>query len=102
MWRISVAALLVLGALSGCTCGGSGPDIGQANSQITSPADGAIVRGSPLTITGTAASSKGVVAKVEVSTDDGVTWMAASGTDTWSYAFTAPDGTYTLKSRAAN
>ena len=55
---------------------------------VTSPAPGtAIQHGSSVTLTGTAADSGGVVAAVQVSTDNGSTWHLASGTTTWSYTY---------------
>ncbi len=70
-------------------------------SQITSPAAGATVTaGVPVTVTGTAqAFNGGVVAGVEISTDDGTTWHYAvptgttgTGWQTWSYTWTPTTG----------
>ncbi|MEU5805971.1 DUF4082 domain-containing protein [Streptomyces sp. NPDC047718] len=56
---------------------------------VTSPAAGATVPAlRPVTVTGTAADSGGVVARVEVSTDGGTTWKATTGIGTWSYTWT--------------
>ena len=58
-------------------------------SAITAPAAGtSYVVGTPVTVTGTAVDSGGVVAGVEVSVDGGATWHAAVGTSSWSYTFT--------------
>lgn len=56
---------------------------------ITSPAAGANqANGQSVTLTGTAADTGGGrVAGVEVSTDGGTSWSAASGTTSWSYTF---------------
>ena len=55
---------------------------------VTSPAAGTSVpNGASTTIRGTAADTGGVVAGVEVSTDGGTTWSAATGTSTWSYTY---------------
>jgi Domain of unknown function (DUF4082)/Bacterial Ig-like domain (group 3)/Bacterial Ig domain len=73
-------------------------------SAITAPAAGATVAsGSPVTIGGTASDVGGAVAGVEVSVDGGATWHKASGTTTWTYAWTpqAP-GPTVLKSRAVD
>ena len=43
---------------------------------------------SQINITGTAADVGGKVAAVEVSTDAGRTWMAASGANTWNFSWT--------------
>ena len=56
---------------------------------ISTPAAGASVpNGQSMTVTGTATDSGGGrVAGVEVSTDEGQTWHAATGTTSWSYSF---------------
>lgn len=55
---------------------------------ITSPAAGASQsNGANVTVSGTAADTGGRVAGVEVSTDSGTTWHAATGTTSWSYSF---------------
>ena len=58
-------------------------------SVITSPATGvSLPTGTPVTVTGTATDSGGgVVAGVEVSTDNGTTWHPATGRSTWSYTW---------------
>lgn len=70
------------------------------HSLITSPLSGAI--SNALTIAGEAHSDTGSpLALVEVSTDGGANWFAASGTSAWSFDWTpAADGQYTLLSRA--
>ncbi|WP_246101875.1 DUF4082 domain-containing protein, partial [Methylobacterium terricola] len=74
-------------------------------STISTPTTGSSVAAfTPVTITGTAADAGGgVVAGVEVSTDNGVTWRAATGDETWSYTF-APQvaGTYQIRTRATD
>lgn len=55
---------------------------------ITSPVAGAAVaNGATVTVTGTASDVGGVVAGVEVSTDSGASWHAATGTTSWSYTY---------------
>ncbi|WP_425266407.1 DUF4082 domain-containing protein, partial [Cryobacterium zongtaii] len=55
---------------------------------VTSPAAGTSVpNGASTTISGTATDSGGVVAGVEVSTDGGNSWSAATGTSNWSYTY---------------
>ena len=55
---------------------------------ITSPEAGADQQnGARVTVTGTAADVGGRVAGVEVSTDGGETWHAATGRSDWSYTF---------------
>ena len=74
-------------------------------STVTTPTTGSSVTAfTPVTITGTAADAGGgVVAGVEVSTDNGATWRAATGDETWSYTF-APQvaGTYQIRTRATD
>ncbi|OAS26602.1 Mo-co oxidoreductase dimerization domain protein [Methylobacterium platani] len=73
-------------------------------STITTPSAGTTVAAfKTVTITGTASDVGGVVAGVEVSTDNGVTWRAATGDENWSYTF-APQvgGTYVIRSRATD
>jgi hypothetical protein len=73
-------------------------------STITSPANGAtITPGSTVIIQGTAADTGGVVAGVEVSTDNGATWHPASGRANWTYTWIAAGNlTTTIRSRAVD
>lgn len=73
-------------------------------STITAPTNVASVRlGIPTVITGTATDIGGIVAGVEVSTDGGQTWKPATGTDSWSFAWTPTRrGTTTLLARATD
>jgi hypothetical protein len=71
---------------------------------VTAPSAGATVPAlKPVTIKGTATDTGGVVARVEVSTDGGTTWKAATGLTSWSYSWTptAP-GTASLRVRAVD
>ncbi len=73
------------------------------SSTILSPVSGATMTVATLVITGTASDIGSRVQKVEVSTDGGSTWLAASGTSSWSYSWLVPmDGFYTIKSRATD
>ncbi|GAA1935188.1 hypothetical protein GCM10009797_30720 [Nocardioides hwasunensis] len=55
---------------------------------ITSPAAGAsVANGAQRTVSGTATDAGGRVAGVEVSTNGGDTWHAATGTSSWSYTY---------------
>lgn len=69
---------------------------------IATPSAGqSIAHGTSVTITGTAADVGGRVAGVEVSTDDGSTWHAATGTTSWTYTYLQQgSGSVTLKARA--
>ncbi len=72
-------------------------------STMTSPTAGASINaGTPVTITGTASDSGGgLVAGVEVSTDNGLTWAQATGTTSWTFNWTAAgSGSVTIRSRA--
>lgn len=68
---------------------------------ITSPAVGtSVASGSSVTVQGTAADTGGgLVAGVEVSTDAGATWHAATGTTSWSYTVIA-NGSQAIEVRA--
>ncbi len=55
----------------------------------------------PLTISGTAADADGLVAAVEVSTNDGATWHPAVGGESWSYMWLPlHPGRYSIRTRA--
>ncbi len=71
-------------------------------STITAPPGGTILIGSTATIIGNASDGTGSgINKVEVSADNGVTWVTANGTTSWNYVWTLPaDGNHTLKVRA--
>lgn len=72
---------------------------------VTSPAANATVPAlRPVTITGTASDSGGgVVARVEVSTDGGTTWKAATGVASWTYKWTpTTPGSAQIKVRAVD
>ena len=59
--------------------------------------------GSAVTISGTASDGGGVIAGVEVSTDNGVSWHPATGDENWTYTWSPQvAGTYTIKSRAVD
>ncbi|WP_324672205.1 N,N-dimethylformamidase beta subunit family domain-containing protein [Hymenobacter sp. GOD-10R] len=68
---------------------------------ITSPAPNAsLPSGTAVTITGTATDAN-AVAGVEVSTDGGTTWNVATGTTSWTFAWTpTTQGAATIRSRA--
>lgn len=80
------------------------PDIIPPVATITAPIDATFIRGTSLTITGTAEDVGAIqsgIAEVEVSTDGGENWGTATGTNNWSYTWTLPvDGTYDLLVRA--
>ena len=80
------------------------PDTTAPTSMITAPASGAMLTaGVAVSVTGTASDTGGQVSKVEVSTNDGATWANASGTMSWTYAWTPSTGpTATLRSRATD
>jgi Bacterial Ig domain len=71
--------------------------------RVEVPASGTPATG-PLMIRGTAHDAEGVVAAVEVSTDDGQTWHRAEGTASWSYLWTAGQSPapLTIKVRAVD
>jgi hypothetical protein len=63
--------------------------------RIVTPANGTLVRGPVVTISGTATDVGGTVAGVEISVDGGKRWHPAEGTDRWSYAWQVPEGSGT-------
>ena len=87
---------------SGLVSASASADSVSPTSTISSPAPGApFVAGTPITITGTASDSGGgIVAGIEVSTDNGATWTQAVGTTSWTFAWTVSGlGSVTIRSR---
>ncbi|GAA2020731.1 hypothetical protein GCM10009740_06450 [Terrabacter terrae] len=90
---------------SGLTVATASTDTAAPTSTITSPTSGSSVGdGGKVTISGTAADTGGgVVAGVEVSTDDGATWHPATGTTSWSYSWVAHGSpSTTIRTRAVD
>ncbi|MCA2410341.1 N,N-dimethylformamidase beta subunit family domain-containing protein [Rhizobium leguminosarum] len=87
---------------SGLIATTSSTDLVAPTSVITVPATVAV--GSTVTITGTAADTGGgVIAGVEVSTDNGASWHPATGDENWTYSWSPQTaGTYTIRSRAVD
>ncbi|WP_310390326.1 N,N-dimethylformamidase beta subunit family domain-containing protein, partial [Rhizobium sp. 1399] len=69
---------------------------------ITAPSTATV--GSTVTITGTATDTGGgVIAGVEVSTDNGASWHPATGDENWTYTWSPQiAGNYTIRSRAVD
>ncbi|MEU4563805.1 DUF4082 domain-containing protein [Actinoplanes sp. NPDC023936] len=90
--------------MDGMTVTPASTDTAAPVATITSPAAASTVtNGSQVTVSGTATDAGGVVAGIEVSTDNGETWHPAEGTTTWSYKFYAAGlGSQTLKVRATD
>ncbi|MGI6856336.1 DUF4082 domain-containing protein [Mesorhizobium sp. 1B3] len=87
----------------------SGLIAGVASTDNTRPTStinalGTIALGSTVTISGTATDAGGgVIAGVEVSTDNGASWHPATGDETWTYSWRPQvAGSYTIRSRAAD
>ncbi|OWV82045.1 adhesin [Rhizobium sp. R634] len=87
---------------SGLVAGTASADQAAPTSVITVP--GTVAVGSNVTITGTAADTGGgVVAGVEVSTDNGASWHPATGDENWTYSWSPQvAGSYTIRSRAVD
>jgi hypothetical protein len=116
MQQATVNLLADMGAqpatlMSGLTPATASTDTTAPTSTITSPSQGATLSdGSAVTISGTATDAGGgVIAGVEVSTDNGSTWhpvttmSAADTTVTWSYSWIAHGSlTTTIKTRAVD
>jgi parallel beta-helix repeat protein len=78
-------------------------DVTPPTSTITSPTAGAtVLTGTTVNITGTASDTGGgIVTKVEVSVDGGITYAQATGTISWSFSWTpSMVGPATVRSRA--
>ena len=88
---------LQAGLVPGGALDGSAP-----TATITDPAEGTTAPGGNVTVSGTAVDSGGVVAAVEVSTDGGATWAQASGRASWTYTFSASNGSVTVMARAVD
>ncbi len=90
---------------SGLTAATKSTDTTAPTTAITAPVVNASVQiGVPTTISGTATDTGGgVVAGVEVSTDNGTTWHPAQGRENWTYSWTpATNGSTTIKVRATD
>ena len=90
---------------SGLSIASKSTDTVPPHSTILSPAAGATVStGSTVTISGTATDTGGVVAGIEVSTDNGKTWHpATTGRASWTYLWSPRvTGSTTLLSRAVD
>ncbi|PDS97366.1 adhesin, partial [Rhizobium sp. S9] len=87
---------------SGLTAATASLDHTAPTSVITVPATATV--GSTVTITGTAADTGGgVIAAVEVSTDNGASWHPATGDENWTYTWQPQTaGTYSIRSRAVD
>ncbi|NKL29845.1 DUF4082 domain-containing protein [Rhizobium leguminosarum bv. viciae] len=87
---------------SGLTAATASSDHAAPTSVITVPAT--VTAGSIVTISGTAADTGGgVIASVEVSTDNGASWHPATGDENWTYTWSPSiAGTYTIRSRAVD
>ncbi|ANL88510.1 DUF4082 domain-containing protein [Rhizobium phaseoli] len=87
---------------SGLTAATASSDHTAPTSVITVP--GTVAANTTVTISGTAADTGGgVIASVEVSTDNGASWHPATGDENWTYSWTpAIAGTYTIRSRAVD
>ncbi|NYE35529.1 hypothetical protein F4692_000633 [Nocardioides cavernae] len=74
--------------MSGLASASKSTDVTAPTVSISTPAAGATTpNGQNVTITGTASDVGGRVAGVEVSTDGGNSWSAATGTTSWTYTF---------------
>src|SRR4029077_11985185 len=76
--------------MSGLSAASASADTTAPTVTIPSPAaNTTVASGAKVTVTGTAADTGGQVAGVEVSTDGGTSWHAATGTTSWSYSYYA-------------
>lgn len=72
-------------------------------STIYEPVNGATIDGYKIDVSGTAYDETSGISMVELTIDDGYTWVQANGTDAFLYSFPILEtGTYTIKSRATD
>ena len=73
-------------------------------SAFTSPASGSTTTvGTPTLIQGTASDPSGAVGAVEISLDNGATWLTAEGMENWQYTWIPTSiGPFTLRVRAVD
>ena len=88
----------------GLVAASASTDITPPASTIASPTAGSTLAvGTPVTISGSASDSGGVVGGVEVSVDGGTRWHPAVGRGAWSYDWTpTSNGTFTIRTRAVD
>ncbi|HBA89815.1 MAG TPA: hypothetical protein DCZ75_18045, partial [Geobacter sp.] len=90
-----VCALDEVGNLSaGVTISGSPSAIALPETAITAPAAAAVLTTSPAAITGSASPGGNPLTSVQVSTNNGGSWSAATGTASWSFSWTLPSEDY--------
>jgi len=87
--------------LPGVVAASESTDTAAPTSTVTS-APATLSDGAALTVSGTATDSGGVVAGVEVSTDDGASWHRAEGTTNWTYGATAHGNPTLIRTRATD
>ena len=89
---------------SGLVAATQSTDVTKPVSAITAPNEGTALKvGQAVTITGTASDVGGVIASVEVTTDNGTTWHRATGDESWTYSWVpSAAGTFTIKTRAVD
>lgn len=88
---------------SGLITGAPSTDSTAPTSTINAP-PASVTAGASVTISGTASDlGGGVIAGVEVTTDNGASWHPAIGDETWTYTFSPQvAGNYTIRSRAVD
>jgi hypothetical protein len=88
----------------GLVAASASTDVTRPTSTIASPTSGSTVPvGTPVTISGSASDSGGVVGGVEISVDGGTSWHPAVGRSNWSYVWTPQSsGTFTIRTRAVD
>uniref|UniRef100_C6E630 Fibronectin type III domain protein n=1 Tax=Geobacter sp. (strain M21) TaxID=443144 RepID=C6E630_GEOSM len=72
---------------AGATVSGYPSTIALPDTAIGAPAANAVIAGFPYQITGTATVGANPLASVQVSTNNGSTWAAATGTGSWSFSW---------------
>ncbi|WP_236019115.1 Ig-like domain-containing protein [Geomonas propionica] len=72
---------------------------------LSAPLAGTVFSTSPATVSGTATAGTNALGSVQVSTNNGTSWSAATGTSAWSYSWTLPAEDYvahTILARAVD
>jgi len=88
--------------LSGLAPASASSDSAKPSSTLSSP-PATVADGRTVTLSGTATDAGGgVVAGVEVSTDDGATWHRADGTTSWTYRWTPHGNPAVIRTRATD
>lgn len=87
---------------AGLTAATQTTDVTAPQSIISTPSNGTNIQiGTLTTISGTVSDAGGVIAGVEISTNDGTSWVPLDGTGSWSYSWTpSATGEFVIRVRS--